>query len=378
MTIRVLHENTWMDPGGIETLLMNVYRNLDRSLVQFDFMIHRPEKAFFEDEINELGGHIYRTARFSPIPGEYRTYMNGVREILQSHPEDRILHAHSELCLWPLKAAKEIGVPIRIAHSHSAQNRVNLKYFFLLYEKAWIKKFCTDMFMCSKLAGEWTFGKKAVNSGSVQMIKNGIDSGRYIYNEEVRKRKRQELRIEQQFVMGHVGRFVQAKNHSFLIDIFAEIHKRRPDSVLLLAGDGPMIEQIKEKAIRLQIGDSVRFLGTRSDIDELLQAMDVFVLPSLWEGLPLTGIEAQAAGLPTFLSDSVTEEVCVTPKAQRVSLQASAADWAERVLQYPLSEPRGHMQQQIIDAGFDIRETAQFLQNYYLERVGSRKGESQK
>ena len=366
--IRVLHENVIMDPGGIEALLMNVYRHIDRDKVQFDFMVHRPDHAFYENEIESLGGKIYRTPRFSPFPGQYQSYMRAVEKILSEHPEYKVMHAHAELNLWPLMVAKKLGIPTRIAHSHNAKTTVNLKYFFFLYEKARIKKYCTDMFMCSRPAGIWTFGKEAVDSGKVQFIKNGIETERFVYNEQIRAKKRGEFGLGDKLVVGHVGRFMQQKNHAFLISIFNIIHKKNPNSVLMLVSDGRLMDEIKEKVHALGLDSSVMFLGNRGDVNELMQAMDIFLFPSLWEGLPLTGIEAQTAGLPVVMSDIITNEVCITDSVYMMSLNKSAEEWADKALSVCSNHIRKNVQKQIIDAGFDIRTTAQWLQEFYLRR----------
>lgn len=369
--IRILHEDVIMDQGGIEALLMNVYRHIDRNVVQFDFMMHRPQHAFYEDEILSLGGRIYRTPKFSPIPGQYQKYMSSVESILREHPEYKVLHAHAELNLWPLMLAKKVGIPTRIAHSHNAKTTVNLKYFFFLYEKAFIKKYCTDMFMCSTPAGEWSFGRETVKNGQVTFIKNGIETERFSFDKQMRREKRAELGVGDKLVIGHVGRFMEQKNHGFLLEIFAEINKRNPNTVLLLIGDGQLIEENKQKVEKLGIAQSVKFLGIRADVNCLMQAMDVFLFPSLWEGLPLTGIEAQTAGLPVVMSDVITDEVRVTSNVHTMSLKDSAQAWADKVLEVTERFERKDMRQQVIDAGFDIRTTAKWLQDFYVERYQS-------
>ncbi|OPZ92856.1 MAG: putative glycosyltransferase EpsF [Firmicutes bacterium ADurb.Bin419] len=366
--IRVLHENVIMDPGGIETLLMNVYRHIDRERVQFDFMVHRPDKAFYEDEIESLGGRIYRTPKFSPFPGQYKQFMGSVERILRDHPEYKVIHAHAELNLWPLKIAKKLAIPTRIAHSHNAKTVFNLKYFFFLYEKIFIKKYCTDMFMCSTPAGVWTFGRKAVQDGKAKFIKNGVETERFAYNPEIREKKRKELNLDSKFVVGHVGRFMQQKNHTFLIDIFSEIYKKNPQSQLILVSDGRLMDEVKAKVKQLNLDSCVQFLGNRSDVNELMQAMDVFLFPSLWEGLPLTGIEAQSAGLPVVMSDVITDEVCVTNNIYTMSLSKSAKEWADKVLEVCHGFIRKDVRQQVIDAGFDILTTAKWLQDFYLKQ----------
>lgn len=364
--IRVLQEDAILEAAGIEALLMNVYRHIDRDLVQFDFMVHRPDHAFYDDEVESLGGKIYKTPKFSPIPGQYQSYMNSMEKILRAHPEYRIIHAHTELNLWPLMVAKKVGVPVRIAHSHNAKRTVNLKYFFFLYEKPRIKKYCTEMFMCSTPAGIWTFGEEAVKSGNVKFIKNGIETDRFVYNETVRTQKRRELGVGDKLVIGHVGRFMTQKNHMFLIEVFNEIHKKNNNSVLLLIGaEGPLEAKIEKQIKEFNLQESVIKLTNRRDVNELMQAMDLFLFPSLWEGLPLTGIEAQTAGLPVVMSDVITEEVCITPNVKMLSLKESAGVWADKVLEVCSVHNRVDTRQQIIDAGFDIQTTADYLQNYY-------------
>ena len=372
--IRILHENVIMDPGGIEALIMNVYRHIDRELVKFDFIVHRPDHAFYEDEIASLGGKIYRTPKFSPFPGGYQSFMHSVEKILREHPEYKVIHAHAELNLWPLMVAKKLGIPTRIAHSHNAKTTVNLKYFFFLYEKAKIKKYCTDMFMCSTPAGNWTFGKDTVASGKVKFIKNGIETEGFAFNEQIRADKRRELGVGDKLVVGHVGRFMQQKNHTFLIDIFQQIHKQNPNSVLVLVSDGRLMGEIKSKVNALGLGDSVMFLGNRRDVNELMQAMDVFLFPSLWEGLPLTGVEAQSAGLPVVMSDVITDEVCITKNIYKMSLKEDANAWANKVLSVCDGFKRYDTRQEVIDSGFDIRTTAQWLQNFYIEKYNQSQG----
>ena len=277
------------------------------------------------------------------------------------------MHAHAELNLWPLMIAKKLGIPTRIAHSHNAKTTVNLKYFFFLYEKARIKNYCTDMFMCSTPAGVWTFGQKTVDAGKVKFIKNGIETERFVFNEKVRAQKRSELSLGDKFVVGHVGRFMQQKNHTFLVDIFEQIHKKNPNSVLMLISDGRLMDEIKAKVRRLGLDDSVMFLGNRGDVNELMQATDVFLFPSLWEGLPLTGIEAQTAGLPVVMSDVITDEVCITENTYMLSLNDCAEVWADKVMSVCSNHIRKNVQKQIIDAGFDIQTTADWLQNFYLD-----------
>lgn len=365
--IRVLHEDVILDPGGIEALLMNLYRHIDRERLQFDFMVHRPEEGFYEKEVAQLGGQIYRTPPFNPF--HYGAYKKAVNAILQSHPEYKVFHCHAELNLWPLKYAAKLGIPTRIAHSHNAKTVVNLKYFFFLYEKMFIKNYCTDMFMCSTPAGEWSYGKKTVQSGKVKFIKNGVEVEKFRFSETVRREVRRELNLGDRIAVGHVGRFMQQKNHTFLLDIFNKMHKKNPNTILLLVGEGRLEDDIKEKVNQLHLQDSVKFLGVRDDVHRLLQAFDLFLFPSLWEGLPLTGVEAQAAGLPVLMSDVITPEVYLVKHLCTCSLQDSAETWAEKALDLYSGYTRRDCGREIIDAGFDIQTTADWLQNFYIERT---------
>lgn len=364
--IRVLQENVIMDPGGIESLLMNLYRHIDREKIQFDFLLHRTQEGAFDKEIEALGGRIYRTEPFNPF--HYHKYMNSMRKVFKAHPEYKIIHAHSELNYWPLKLAKKMGIPVRISHSHNARSIVNLKYFFLLYEKLKIKKVATDWFMCSTIAGEWSYGKKAVADRKCIFLKNGIEVDKYTFNKNTRERVRKQLNIEDKIVIGHVGRFMQQKNHMFLIDIFAAFKKIIPNSILILVSEGRLLDDVKKKVNNLGLDDSVKFLGFRDDVHELMQGMDVFTLPSLWEGLPFTLIEAQAAGLPCVISDVISDEAIISDIITKVSLNDSAEYWAKTIIDTYEKIKRKDISQQVKDAGFDIVSSAKWLENYYIER----------
>lgn len=364
--IRILQENVIMDPGGIESLLMNLYRHIDRDVIQFDFMLHRSDKGTYDDEIKEMGGKIYITEPFNPF--HHGKYMSSMRKVMSDHPEYKIIHAHSELNYWPLKVAKQLGIPVRISHSHNAKSTINLKYLFLCYEKAFIKDVATDWFMCSSLAGEWTYGKKAVTEGKCIFLKNGIETQKYAYNRTIREEKRKELGITDNFVIGHIGRFMQQKNHAFLIDIFSTVKKMNPKAKLLLVSEGRLMDEIKQKVSSLGLQNDVLFLGFRNDINELMQAMDVFVLPSLWEGLPFTLVEAQAAGLPCVISDVISDESIVTDLIKKESLKQSAEIWAKKILNVYDETTRKDTAYLVKDAGFDIETSAQWLQEFYLKR----------
>ncbi|MEE1154147.1 MAG: glycosyltransferase family 1 protein [Acutalibacteraceae bacterium] len=369
--IRVLHNIVLMDAGGIETLVMNVYKHIDRERLLFDFLVHRPQEGVYDKEILEYGGKIFRTCPFNPL--HINQYKKECMQVFAEHPEYKVFHAHQELCLWPLQYAKQMGVPTRIAHSHNAKSVINLKYFFFLYEKMFIKNYCTDMFMCSPLAGEWTFGKKAVSEGKVKFIKGNIETERFKFDETVRREVREELGVGDRIVIGHVGRFMQQKNHTFLLDIFSIIHKKNPNTVLVLCGNGRLEDDIKQKAKDLGIENAIIFTGVKNQINvqtnRLYQAFDLYLFPSLWEGLPLTGIEAQTSGLPVLMSDVIADETVATNNVTKLSLTESAQTWADKALDIVTTFQRKDCQKQVVDAGFDVRNTADYLQEFYIDRT---------
>ena len=374
--IRVLQVVTHMNRGGLETMLMNYYRNIDRNKVQFDFLTHRPEneKKDYDDEIRGLGGKIYHMPVLNPFSP---SYMKSLDRFFKEHKEYKIVHSHLDcLSAYPLKAAKKNGVPVRIAHSHNAKSTINLKYFFLCYEKAVIKSVATDWFMCSSLAGEWSYGKKAVHEGKCVFLKNGIETKKYSFDERIRESVRKELGLGDSFVVGHIGRFMQQKNHTFLIDIFAEIKKINNKAKLLLISEGRLMDEIKEKVAKLGLQKDVLFLGFRNDIPELMQAMDIFVLPSLWEGLPFTLVEAQSAGLPCVISDVISDEAIVTDLIQKSSLNDTAEQWAHNILNKYDKTLRKDTSSLVKDAGFDIETSAKWLQEFYLMRYRDAVGKS--
>lgn len=360
--VRVLQVVTSMDRGGLETMLMNYYRHIDRTKVQFDFLTHRQKRAAYDDEIEALGGKIYRLPRLVPWS---KSYLSALDHFFDEHPEYKIVHVHQD-CLSSviLKAAAKHGVPVRVAHSHNASQDKNLKYLIKLWYKRTIPKYATDLFACGKDAGDWMFG-----GAPFRIINNAIDVAAYTYAASKRQEVRWQLGLENVFTIGHVGRFNQPKNHPFLLEIFAALLKKEPNAVLLLVGGGEDMPKMQAKAKTLGIAEHVRFLGVRSDVAELMQAMDVFVFPSLYEGLPVTMVEAQAAGLPCIISDKVPPECILTDGLVDIMPLSSAPDaWAERVLE-KRDFSRTDRRAEIAAHGFDINTEAVKLQEFYLEAI---------
>lgn len=358
--IRILHVVTHMNRGGLETMLMNYYRKIDRTKVQFDFLVHRQERADYDDVIESLGGKIYRLPYLNPFS---RGYLRALDAFFEEHREYRIVHSHLDcMSAIPLKVAKKHGVPVRIAHSHTSSQDINLKYPLKLYYKTRIKNYATDLFACSEKAGKWMFG-----TDNFKILPNAIDVKQYLYDSDKRKKKREELKVGNAFVVGNVSRFSKVKNHKFLIDILSELLKIDNNVKLILVGEGEEYEKIKCLVKNRGLSDNVIFTGLRSDVFEIMQAFDVFVLPSLYEGLPVTMVEAQAAGLPCFISDGVPIDCKITDDVYRISLDKGDKEWAEQI--YTMRNfDRKNTYSKIVDAHFDIIQNAKYLQNFYMEQ----------
>ena len=357
--IRVLQVVTHMNRGGLETMLMNYYRHIDRSKVQFDFLVHRFERAAYDDEIEALGGRIYRLPRLVPWGIGYNRALNN---FFKEHTEYRIVHVHQD-CLSAviLRAAKKHGIPVRIAHSHNANQDKDIKYIIKLFYKRFIPQYATELFACGQQAGVWMFGRK-----DFRILNNAIDVDCYRYDAHKREEIRKELDIgPNAFVIGHVGRFSKQKNHTFLLDVFAEILKKSPEARLLLVGDGELRRDIEEKAQALNIERATIFTGVRSDVSALMQAMDVFLFPSLYEGLGIVIVEAQAAGLPCVISSSIPADCELTEQIYRCSLNGPIEDWGETVFGCRSLEKKDY-RALIAESGYDIRENALWLQKFYL------------
>ncbi len=354
--LRVLQCVNNMHRAGLETMLMNYYRHIDRTKVQFDFLTHRKERSDYDDEIEALGGRIYRAPRL--YPQNYPAYFRYMKDFFQEHPEYQIVHSHIDAMSYlPLLAAKKANIPVRIAHSHSSGIDRDFKYPLKQYYRHRLRNVATHRFACGEDAGKFLFCGK-----DYTVIPNAVDSLQFRYNAAVRQQKREELALADRFVVGHVGRLTYPKNHGFLLQVFAKLLEKRPDSILLLVGNGEKEQELKAMASDLGIASNVRFLGSRSDVHELYQAMDIFVMPSHFEGIPLVGIEAQFAGLPCLFSEGVPKEVCFTPKACFRSLNAPISQWAEDILSLGTDADRCGL---VEYSPYDIRTAAIDLQTCY-------------
>lgn len=373
--IRVLHIVGDMDLGGLETMIMNIYRNINRDEIQFDFLEYgdKDMKYYYDDEIKSLGGKIYR------LSDHNINFLNRIKQhkkFFESHPEYQIIHNHlsgvTGMCLGINILARNKKIKKIISHSHTNKpenNRIKTKIKHNIL-KVLNNIYSTDYLACSKEAAEFMFSKN-IAENKVFYLYNPIDVKKYVFNNKKREQLRKQLNIENDFVVGHVGRFDDVKNHEFLIKIFNEILKLKPNSKLVLCGIGDLQEKIKKQIEILKIKDKVLFLGARNDIYNIMQAFDVFVFPSKFEGLGIVAIEAQAAALPVIASENVPIEIDITPVATHISLNKSEKYWAEETIKIFENYDRNISNVNLLETEYDIDILINKLMDFY--KIGSEK-----
>lgn len=371
--IRVLNIVGLMGPGGIETMVLNMYKNIDRNKVQFDFLTHYGQEGPYDKVIESLGGRIYQMPKIKDFNKTYYyklfEYIKALNKFFDEHREFKIIHGHmTNTASIYMPIAKKYGSKCCIAHSHLTEARPGLSGVVTDILHKPVKKCADEYFACSEMAGKWIFPESYIAQGRVTVLKNGVQSKLYAYDKEKSAEMKRKLGVEGKFVVGNVARFKPEKNQTFLVDVFAEILKKNKDSVLLLIGSGETFETVKKKAKDLGMEEQIKFLGIRYDVPDIMQAMDVFVLPSLYEGLPVVGIEAQASGLPCIISEGVTSETDVTGLCTFLNLNKGAEIWANKILENCKFENRKNTQSMIIKAGYDITNTAKYMEDFYLKK----------
>lgn len=363
--IRILYINGGiMDRGGISNYMMNYYRNIDRDKVQIDFVVHGFEKGTFDDEIYSLGGKIYN------IPIKSKNYLGNIRALKQifKSGDYKIVHSHMDAMGYiPLKIAKKCGIPIRISHSHSISHLTTnkIKYIMNEYARNNIVKYITHFCACSKQAGIWLYGEKYKEK--IQIINNAIDLSKFNCKNDEYLKLPIKKELKGNLVIGHVGHFNYIKNHDFLINVFKEIQDKVKDSKLLLIGEGQEKNRIEQKVTELGIREKVHFIGAKSNVYDYMGIMDCFILPSLFEGLPVSVIEAQAKSLRCFVSDRVTREVAITKNIDFISLDLSEKEWSKIILEKLNLFTKIDTTEDIREKGFDIKVEAKKLQRFYIE-----------
>lgn len=392
--IRILHVWGNTQLGGAESRVMDLYRHMDRSRVQFDFLVHTNEEGHFDREIEELGGRIFRVPRFKLY--NYFAYKRAVRDFFKKNHDFKAVQGHitSTASIY-LPIAKKAGIPITIAHARSAGVDKGLKGWLTRWMRKGLSQKTDYMFTCSELAGISVFGKRAVEEGKTIFIPNAIDCRAFDYNPAQREKMRKQLGIENKYVIGHVGRFHYAKNHEYLLQVFAQLCRQREQNsnsrieageagmqrerdtaenrefALLLLGDGSGMEAAKRQAGELGISEKVYFMGNRSDSAGYYQAMDYFVYPSRFEGLPGTVVEAQTAGLRCLMSDSICREVIATRLVHTMSIEDAPEKWADYIRKTADYERSGKVRE-MQQAGFEVDNQAEIMMDFY--ESGSWKG----
>lgn len=367
--IRILQCVTIMNRNGLENRLMDIYRNIDRSVIQFDFMTNRTEAGEFDEEIVQLGGRVYH---MSPIaPRSFFRYIRELRTFFQEHPEYRIVHSHlNTLSTWPLLMAKKAGVPVRIAHSRNASMDRNIKMVYKAFSRLFINGQATDRFACSRSAGVWLFGEKQVEKETFHVIPNAIQLDRFLYSEEKRQKMRGDLGIgEQELAIVCVARFSRQKNHGYLLRVFSEIRKKRPNSKLYLVGQGELEQEIRGQISALNLENSVVFLGSRSDVGDVLTAMDGFLFPSFYEGFGTVLVEAQCSALPVLASDTIPSETKLCDCVEFASIKEAPQVWADKFLRMVNTSERTDNSELIREKGYDIRQSYTWMQQFYLSKM---------
>ena len=363
--VRIAHiVGKWVG-GGVEAFLMNYYKNIDHSKIQFDFICDDDSINIPYEEIEKLGGKVILIPPYQKVV----KYQKELRRVLKDGNYS-IVHSHiNTLSVFPLMAAKKAGIPIRIAHSHSTTNKTEWKKNLMKQVlRLFAKVYPTHYYACSEHAGRWMFGDKVYDEGKVTLVNNAIDLDNFKYDEKFRAKKRKEFDIKDStLVVGNIGRFVTVKNHSFLIDIFNEIYKKNNDSILLLAGQGPLVDEMKGKVKGLGLENNVMFLGQIDNVYEVYQAMDLFILPSLYEGLGMVLIEAECAGLPCFASTEVPEIAKVNDNMKFISLEEDANIWADKILDAIKGYERVDCTKDVQNAGYDIKLEVKKLEKKYSE-----------
>lgn len=358
--IRVLHILTGLASGGAESFIMNMYRHIDRSKVQFDFLLRSSDNVYSE-ELEAMGSKVYVTASF---PSHFIKNAIETSRFFKEHSYDIIhVHANALLYTYALSCAKRNGVKCRIIHSHNtAMAHMKLLPIHNANRKR-ITSLATDYFACSDDAGRWMFPE------DFMVIPNAIDLNAFSFDNQKRENIRRDLGIgKDDFVIGHIGRYTPQKNHTFLLDIFAEVIKRKPNSRLLLLGDGELRRDMEEKATNMQLQDQVIFLGARKNVSEIINAFDIFVFPSTYEGLAVAMLEAQANGLHIVCSDMISNQTVLTSYVKKLSLSDGAPVWADHIVN---ADPtRNDAGDSLVRAGFEVCSAAKNLQEFYLSKAG--------
>ena len=370
MSKRVLIFVDRMRTGGIQKLLLDLCEAFDRDRIEPEFLLLDDGEEYpMENQLRSCA-KVYKLDNvWLRKPQDFITYKKAVDKFFDEHSDYAAVHMNSgPKNYYLLKSAQKHGIPVRIAHSHNTgfQTKSSIQIFIGNWCKLPLRKYANVYLGCSDMAIKWMFGEKNKAADNAEFLKNGVNLDLFEYNPAKRDSMRESLGIGNEIVIGNVGRFVNQKNHTKLIDIFYEIHKLNENTVLLLAGIGELMDSMKEKTERLGLEKSVKFLGFRTDVGDLLQAFDLFLMPSLYEGFPVTGVEAQASGLPCVFSDTITRDARLLDEVAYISLNESAEVWARKGLALVGRMDRGMAKTMLKEDGFDIKDMARRLEDIYI------------
>lgn len=366
-TIRVLHVVTTMNRNGLENRLMDIYRNIDRSRMQFDFLTHRKTEGHFDQEIKRLGGNVYYMEPLK-VSGFF-SYLKRLNKFFKSHNEYRIIHSHlNAFSTWVLMIAKIRGIPVRIAHSRIWGTSFNWKGLLKSISKIFINKTTTHKFACSRQAGEWLFGKAGIEKPNYfKVIPNSIDINKFAFNIQKREEIRAKLGLNaEELALVNVGRLTNQKNQKFAIKILYELRNLNIDAKLFIIGEGELLSFLQEEVEKYKMNEYVFFLGNIPNVYDYLNAMDAFVFPSKYEGFGTVVIEAQCNGLPTISSDSIPPETKVTDYQHFMSLKESPKEWAKKIIDITRKFEHKDCSMKVKQAGYDIKDTYIELENFYI------------
>lgn len=360
-SIRVLQVIRSMNIGGAETFIMNVYRNIDRNNIQFDFLVSAEGK--YDDEIKKLGGKIYKIPYITEV-GQFK-YVKELKKFFKEHQEYTIIHSHiDQVSGIILETARKCNIQTRISHSHSTSNNNNfIGKVYKKYLQSKINKNATIKLACGKDAAKWLYKNEASNAITVN---NGIDIEKFKYNEVHRAEIRENLGIsENEKVIGHIGSFLKVKNHDFIIDIFDEFIKKHPQTTLVLVGDGILKKEIEDKVKKLEIGNKVKFLGIRNDVYKIYSAFDMLLFPSFFEGLSTVMIEAQYNGLKILTSTSIDKNTNISSNITFEDLNANIESWIKDIEKIDFQRDF-EVEKHIKNDEYNIKNVAKLMQNIYL------------
>lgn len=357
--------------GGTEAIALNYYKNFDHDQIAMDFLFYGPSLPRFKEELEKYGDKVFNVDYYSK---HLIKSCRQIKKIVKSGNYDVVHSQLNSLSFFPLFSAKLGGASVRLASNHSTSNFKYEKGKSILKNllKPSVKLVATDYAACSRHAGEWMFGKKDFSQGKVKIIYNALELQKFSFSKEIREKIRERENWKNKIIVGHVGRLSTQKNHMFLLDVFSEFKKTHENALLLLVSDGKMYDTIMEKVKKLELDNSVLFFGTRFDINELMQAMDIFVFPSLYEGLGNVINEAQTSGLPCLVSTNVPNEVDITDSVKHLSLNENAKTWAKQMSVLLNETERENQIEKMRLANYDVKIESKKLVEYYYSLIGKK------